>query len=929
MQINSVINSQIIQRQQNFKGSSANSSPFSSLPTYQPIPLDTSKAYASLQISKGYRELQTFKLPYLEKGKLYELDNGHKIILVPKMGHTIIHTYVGVGENNEQANLKESSHLLEHLVSNYCTNPKTDEVKTALDKIGSDCNAHTDQCFTSYYINASITNSKDFEDLVKIQAQTLQNKKISEEQLENEKNTVIQELDSTGKFNANYILAERLAKQNLFNLADSDSNITPRNISVINNIKKDDLINYYNTFYRPDNMVTTIIGNVDENSIKTIAKYFNSKNQSKIPTLNINSAKIATNNPIQKTIRKDVQSLDKNDEKAYIDLAFVGPKNNDDKDNALIETLNWVIDERIKAYSTNNDYQLEINSKSDEISPDQSSPSILRLEGNSYDSDVEDNLKAIYSIIYDLTQKPISDEELKIVKDKIKSDWTYFAEDPFFLSIVLSEQGMLDQNLDREKELKRIDFITAQDLQNIAKKYWDLNKASLVVVHPQEKNGNTKKTNAVSFKGNVDQLDTKDIHEYVLPNNLRVILDSRPGIARSTIKFDLNSKKMLYNNPEAAWYLASSLISKETKKGADKQGVSLSADGNSQHICTTLNGPADKTLEMLGYAAGILLYPNLNEKDFNETKQLRMDYDNPTKKTVHKRLNEEFFKENPYFYRKGDIKSLELNDVKTLHQQILKNAQGTVFITIPPEELKKTKGEIFQILMKVPTLQPYDYNAIFSKYKSLPLEKNKIFINENDSSQIEVGKTFKIIESGNINDTAGLMLLNFILGGDEQSKLFDKLRNQDNIVYGAYSSFYKDFTEDLASINLSTTVSANNNDNLQKVISEFDKSINELTSRPVNQDELNRAKIKIKNDLLKSLEKSSDRNDLISENYNSFYGISYQQALFDAIDNMTPEYLQALAKYYFTQPYLMTISGNKDSIEVGKDYFSGLGEVVT
>lgn len=929
MQINNVVNLQNIQRQQNFKGNSVNSGPFTDLHSYQPIPLNTSQAYAAPQMNQGYKQLQTFNLPYLGEGKLYELNNGHKIILVPKMGQTIIHTYVGVGENNEQANLKESSHLLEHLVSSYCTSDKNNETKGILDKISAECNAHTDECFTSYYINASITNTKDFEGLVKIQAKTLQNKDFTDEQLKNEKNTIIQELDSTGKFNANYILAERLAKQNLFNLTDSDSNITPRSISVINNIKKDDLINYYNTFYRPDNMVTTIIGNVDENSINTIAKYFNSKNQSQIRTLNINSAKIATNNPIQKTVRKDVQSLDKNEKKAYIDLAFIGPKNNDDKENALIETLNWTINEKIKAYSNNNEQKLDISSSSDEISSDKSSPSILRLEGSSYDSDVEDNLKVIYSILYDLTQKPISEEELKIVKDKIKSDWTYFVEDSFFLSIVLSEQGMLAQDLDREKELKMIESITAQDIQNAAKKYLDLNKASLVVVHPQEKNENTEKISTISFKGNVNQLDNKDIHEYVLPNNLRVVIDSRPGIARSTVKLDLNSKKMLYTNPEAAWYLASSLISKETRQDAEKRGISLDANGNSQHICATMNGSADKTMNLLDYAVETLLHPNLNEKDFNETKQLLIEFNNPKEKTAQKKMGEEFFKENPYYYKGGDIKSLELDDVKTLHHQILKNAQGTVFITIPQGELYKNQNEIFKTLMKIPTLQTYDYKTIFDKYKSLPIEKNKIFIEENDGSQIEIRKQFKIIESGNINDTAGLMLLNFILGGDEQSKLFEKLRNQDNIVYGAYSSFNKDYTPDLSSINLSTTVSANNKDNLQKVISEFDKSINELTSMPVNQDELNRAKIKIKNDLLKSLEKSEDRNDVMFENYNSFYGTNYQQALFDAIDNMTPEYLQALAKYYFTQPSLMTICGNKEAIEANKDYLSNLGEVIT
>lgn len=927
MQVNRVINSQIFRQQQNFKGSSATSSPFFDSSSYPQIPIETSKAYASPQISKEYKELQTFNLPYLGEGKLYELDNGHKIILVPKMGQTIIHTYVGIGENNEQANLKESSHLLEHLVSSYCTHSKNNGIKDILDRISADCNARTGKYFTSYYIKASITNAKDFEDLVKIQAQTLQNKNFTEEQLEREKNIVIQELDSKGRFTANYILADRVTKQNLFNLKDTDDIIIPSSISIINNIKKDDLTNYYNTFYLPDNMVTTIIGNIDDNSINIITKYFNIKNRLQISAQNINLTKIPINNPIQKTTRKDLKSLDKNDEKAYIDLAFIGPKNNDDKENALIEILNWTINERIKAYSNNNEQKLDISSSSDEISSDKSFPSILHLNGNIYDGDVEDNLKTIYSILYDLTQKPISDEELKMVKDKIKSDWTYFAEDSFFLSIILSEQGMMSQNLDREEKLKKIESITPQDIQNTAKKYLDLNKVSLVVVHPQEKNENTEKTNAISFKNNIDQLDTKDIHEYVLPNNLRVIIDSRPGISRSTIKFDLNSKKMLYNNPEAACYLASSLIPKEIRQNAEKLGISLDANGNSQYIYTTLNSSADRTMDILQYAIEILLHPNLNKKDFNETKQLLIEFNNPKEKTAQKRMGEEFFKENPYYYKDGDIKGLELDDVKTFHQQILENAQGTIFITIPQEELYKNQNEIFKALMKIPTLQTYDYKTIFDKYKSLPLEKNKIFIEENNSNQIEIRKQFKIIESGNIKDIAGLSLLNFILGGDEQSKLFDKLRNQDNIVYDAYSAFNKDYTPDLASINLSTTVSAHNTKNLQKVISEFDKSIEELISMPVSQEELSRAKNKIKSLFLKSLETSSDRNDLISENYNSFYGINYQQALFDAIDNMTPEYLQALAIYYFSQPYLMTIAGNKDTIKMNKEYLFNLGEI--
>ena len=67
MQINSVNSARIVQKQQNFKGSSVNSNPLSSSPSYQPMPLEASKAYASPQITQGYKEIETFDVPYIGK----------------------------------------------------------------------------------------------------------------------------------------------------------------------------------------------------------------------------------------------------------------------------------------------------------------------------------------------------------------------------------------------------------------------------------------------------------------------------------------------------------------------------------------------------------------------------------------------------------------------------------------------------------------------------------------------------------------------------------------------------------------------------------------------------------------------------------------------------------------------------------------------
>lgn len=934
MQINSIVSSSIIQKQQNFKGSSINSAPLSNPQSYQPIPLETSKAYASPKITEGYRKIQTFDVPYVGKGNLYELANGHKIILIPKIGPTVINTYVGVGNLNEPKNIKQASHLLEHLLDNNCSDPRDKNVKDILSKIGASYNATTSDYYTRYYITAPIMNQADLENLIKVQTKTIQNINFTDEDITEEKAIINQELDSRGFFTNNALLADNIVIQNLFNLKKSDDIIAIASPSSIKNIKKADLMDYYNAFYQPNNMVTTIVGSVDANTIKTVAKYIGSMQNHSRQIDEAHYPKISTDNLIQRTIRADFKSLNKDTEMAYMDLAFIGPKSDDIRENMLLDALKYIIRARIKDYAGQDEDKLYFYVYSNPISSDKNCPSLIRVQGVSKNFDTEKNLKTVYSILYDLVQNPVSDKELKNMKDKINSNMSYGKESALLLASIFSEIGALSQDLNELNFVKDVNSFSAKDIQDIAKKYLDLNKAALVVVHPYKTPfDKVKISKDISFSGNVDQLDSKDIHEYLLPNNLRVIIDSRPGIVESTVKVDLHSKKRLYSDPEASAALSTFLPSDETVEYLSKKDIYLDYEANSQEISTTLSGNAAKTLEMLGYSAGILLHPNLSPEKFNKEKEALLQKEkynsySVENKNVYKIIGDELLKESPYHYIQGSPKDLTLDDVKMLHKQILKNAQGSVFITLPKENLKDIQGEIFQILMKFPTLQKYDYKTIFNKVDFKPLEKTKIFTETRDDSQIEISQFFKVIESGNIQDRAGLMILNNILGGPGQSLLTEYLRNQDKISYAADSAYIVNKnTGKVSELLLSTTVKAST-ENLHKVIDEYNKSINELINKPVTQEKIEAAKTSLRSEILSILESSFGKNSLMSAGYNSFYGVNYDEALLDAIDKMTPEYVQALAKYYLTQHYLMAVVGNKNVIESNNAYLATLGEVV-
>lgn len=947
MQIKPVDNLKFIHKSQNFKGNSETPSPQASSQEVQPAPLEASKAYASAQITEGYREIETFDVPYVGQGKLYQLSNGHKVVIIPKPGPTIINTYVGVGNLNEPGNVKQMSHLMEHLLANNCSSPTKQETKEFIAKTGATYNAGTADFFTQYHITAPITNTEDLTKLIKIQSETIQNKDFTDKDIEDEKQIITRELGFRDFSTRPDLLADRISRKNLFKLKDSDDIVIPSSNTTINNITKDDLLNYYNTFYQPNNMVTAVVGAVDNNTIKTISKYFGAMQNSK-DTKNT-YPKIPTENFLEKTVRSDVISLDKESEKAFIDLSFIGP-NSSDPDYIKLTALKYLINERIDKYPTDdkkdeeessnkvvdrNEEKLDLSIFSETVSSDKKSPTMLRVQGESKNYYTERDLKAVYSILHDFTQNPVSDEELNKMKKKFDSFKTLGQEYADILSDEYALTVLMSENLDKNKSINVINSLSAQDIQETAKKYLDLNKASIAVIHPYKTPyDKVKKAKDVSFKGEINQFDSKDVHEYVLPNNLRVVIDSSPGIVNSTIKFNLHSKKNLYNNPIAGDILGSFMASRKTREHLKNENIIFIHGGDSQQMSTLMYGSSDKTLEMLGYAVGIPLYPKVSKNVFDEFKKIMVSeeenpFSEPESKDISQKFVDKLYGESPYTaYKKGYIKDLTIEDLKYYHKQLLDNAQGTVFITLPKEKLEQVQGEIFETLMKVPTLQPYDYKTVFNKVAFEPLKKTEVLVKGNESPQIGIRQYFKIIESGNIKDRAGLQILNEILGGSPKSLLHEHLRDKDKITYSAGSSYgYNIDTGKLSELTLGTNVTGNT-ENLHKVIEEYTNCTNELITKPVSKEALEEAKIRLKSSIIYDTESSIGKNATVSSGYGSFYGASYQDELLTAIDEMTPEYVQALAKHYLTQPSLFTVVGNKKVIEENKEYLSKLGQVV-
>ena len=133
--------------------------------------------------SEGYREIETFNAPFLDKGKFYKLDNGQNVIIIPKKGPTTIKTFTKVGSFNEEKN-RGISHYIEHNLFNGSSLLGPNEFVEKTTRMGGQYNAGTNTTNTDYYIKSPMHKEGDFEKFMTMHADMLLNPSFTDKMLE-------------------------------------------------------------------------------------------------------------------------------------------------------------------------------------------------------------------------------------------------------------------------------------------------------------------------------------------------------------------------------------------------------------------------------------------------------------------------------------------------------------------------------------------------------------------------------------------------------------------------------------------------------------------------------------------------------------------------------------------------------------------------
>lgn len=189
------------------------------------------------------------------------LDNGLRVITAPMQGTNTVTVLVlcGTGSDYESREIAGISHFLEHMFFKGTKNrPTPDAIKHELDGMGSLSNAFTSHEITGYHIKAGKTYLGQSLELL---ADIYKNSLLSEEELEKERQVIVEEMHKDRDTPTLYIwwVWERL----LYGDQPAGWDVIGEE-KVIRSLHRQNFVDYFNHQYVSANTAVVVAGNFDE-----------------------------------------------------------------------------------------------------------------------------------------------------------------------------------------------------------------------------------------------------------------------------------------------------------------------------------------------------------------------------------------------------------------------------------------------------------------------------------------------------------------------------------------------------------------------------------------------------------------------------------------------------------------------------------------
>lgn len=403
--------------------------------------------------------------------KMQQLSNGITVVteVLPYVKSASFGIWVKAGSANEDESNNGIAHMIEHMLFKGTEKRTAKQIADEMAKIGGNMNAFTSKECTSYY--ATIL-SEHLPIAIDIISDMLTNSLIDEKALKKEKGVIIEEIDmydDSPEDLVHEMLQQRIWKDHPLGYMISGTK------KIVRKVTRQQILDFMNTYYVGRNMIISVAGNFNESEIINLLeeKFGKIKENSSTPV-----------NPVTKpSYRKVICKRNKDIEQLHCNIAF--------------DCISYLSEERYTMSVLNNILGGSINSRLFQKIRENSG---LTYSIYSYGSSYRDTglyhiyaamspsqtltvVKKIQQIINEIKKKGVTEEELAMTKEQIKTELILSNES---VKSRMNSNGKAVLNRGKPSTLEElvegIERVTREDVIAFANRYFDLSKASLSLV---------------------------------------------------------------------------------------------------------------------------------------------------------------------------------------------------------------------------------------------------------------------------------------------------------------------------------------------------------------------------------------------------------------------------------------------------------------
>lgn len=436
------------------------------------------------------KKLQDY--PYLDKPvEVFTLENGHKIIVANKKGDLCnVSTWVKTGSIHEDDEITGISHFLEHLMFKGTPTHPAGDFDRILEAKGAIVNAATWKDYTFYYVTLPKgENNEDFKMCVELHADMMLNPVLPEDEIgspfkvdedvedKRERYVVIEEIRMrqdqpwTKVYNAlNHTMYEKHPyRRDVIGTAE-----------IVAAVSQATIMDYYKNWYTPENMTSIVVGDFNgDEIIDFLAEQF------EFPKDRV-CQRPSWEQEAEQVEIKYVETTAKVNT-GFLMFGYHGPKAANLKDTILLDAIGIILGEgkssRLQKHLIEQPKEPIFNM----VGADQyhfKDGNNFFLQANFQPESKDEAIQALKNEL--LALDSISEDEIKKAKKKLKLRFADTAETVSEIGETIGYYMTVCDDLAPFAEYAdMIEGLNAQDIQQAAKDYLDLDKATISVLMPE------------------------------------------------------------------------------------------------------------------------------------------------------------------------------------------------------------------------------------------------------------------------------------------------------------------------------------------------------------------------------------------------------------------------------------------------------------